>query len=108
MTGVTVKFPDGSTYEAVLSEEAKEAVRLSFNPSRLTAVVKIKALAGAFITLCNELSLKSGSSPEFPGARREFATAKTRMQEASMWAVPGATMDTAARLNPASNQSPSE
>ena len=74
-----------------ISSEAAEAVRFSFNPSGNEDVAKLKSLSAAFISLCNELSLKSGASPEFAGAGREFSVAKTNMQTASMWAVLGAT-----------------
>lgn len=92
-TTILIQFDDGSQHQVVLSDEAKEAIRFSFNPSGLPGVNRLKALSGAFITLCNELSLASGASREFPGAGREFAVAKTEMQTASMWAVLGATKD---------------
>ena len=78
-------------HEVHISSEAAEAVRFSFNPSGSEDVAELKALAAAFISLCNELSLKIGASPEFAGAGREFSVAKTHMQTASMWAVLGAT-----------------
>lgn len=91
--GHVVLNTGGNIHGATVSitYEAAEAVRFKFNPSGLERVAKLKSLSAAFISLCNELSLESGASPEFAGAGREFSVAKTHMQTASMWAVLGAT-----------------
>lgn len=64
---------------------AQEAVRLDFNPSANERVTRLKALAAAFLSECDDIA------SEQPNAGRELAVAKTNMQTASMWAVLGAT-----------------
>ncbi|MEM7507631.1 MAG: hypothetical protein AAF415_12890 [Pseudomonadota bacterium] len=71
--------------EVPISNAAAEAVRMGFNPSSLPRVDQLKALAAAFLSLCDEVA------EDLPEAGREIATAKTTMQTASMWAVLGAT-----------------
>ena len=68
-----------------VSDEAREAVRLKFNPSGLPRVDRLKRLAAAFITECDRVAA------EVPDSGRSIAVAKTNMQTASMWAVLGAT-----------------
>lgn len=75
----------GATWPIVVNDPAEEAIRFTFNPSGLPAVTKLKALAAAFLTACDETQLDN------PAASRELAVAKTNMQTASMWAVLGAT-----------------
>jgi hypothetical protein len=68
-----------------MSLDACDAIRFKFNPSGLHNVAKLKALAAAFISQCDEVA------KEMPGSGRELSVAKTNMQTASMWAVLGAT-----------------
>ncbi len=85
---VTIKMTEGAhEQEAIitLSASAEEAIRFAFNPSGLPDVHVLKALAGAFITKCEEMQAA------MPHAGREFAVAKTEMQTASMWSVLGTT-----------------
>jgi hypothetical protein len=85
MAQVTISFDDGSSYTISLADEAKEAIRYSFNPSGLASVNVLKALAASYLSAIKEAE---GQKPE---AGREFAVAKTNMQTASMWAILGAT-----------------
>jgi len=86
---VVVVDDQGQKTEVGLNDEAKQAVRLSFNPSGNTAVLTLKVLAAAFLTYCDYL--KDGTAGgRGPGAR-ELAVAKTHMETAQMWAVKGAT-----------------
>lgn len=71
--------------DVILTDSAIEAVRLSFNPSKLPEVDKLKTLAAAFLSQCETVAT------QHPDAGRELAVAKTHMQTASMWAVLGAT-----------------
>ena len=71
--------------ECAITDEAASQVRMSFNPSTLAEVDRLKALAAAFISECDRLSAAN------PAAGRELAVAKTNMQQASMWGVAGAT-----------------
>jgi hypothetical protein len=84
-TSVNIVHPNGITSPYVVNDAAKEAIRLKFNPSGLKNVEDLKALAGAFLSLCDQIA------SEKPDAGRELAVAKTNMQTASMWAVLGAT-----------------
>lgn len=68
-----------------ISDNSAKAVRMGFNPSSVTRVDRLKALAAAFLTECDDIAA------EIPAAGREMAVAKTNMQTASMWAVLGAT-----------------
>lgn len=73
-------------YEQVeISEEAQRRVRLTFNPSGDLRVVRLKALAAAFISECID------GQAAIPEGAREFAVAITNMQTASMWGVLAAT-----------------
>ena len=65
----------------VVSDQAKEAVRIGFNPSAIPDVDRIKALTGGLLTLLYQLQAAK------PEAGREFAKAITEVQDASMWAV---------------------
>lgn len=69
--------------ERFMSAKAKDAVRLTFNPSNNPRVTRMKMLAAAFITECETMA----GTP----AGREAAVAITNMQTASMWAVLGLT-----------------
>ena len=80
MTEVTVRGRS-----ITLTDAAKEAIRLGFNPSTLPNVDALKCLAAAFISECDRISA------EVPDGGRSLAVAKTNMQTASMWAVLGAT-----------------
>jgi hypothetical protein len=73
--------------------EAVKLVRLSFNPSSLKAVDELKLLAAAFISRVHECKadLNGSADPSAQEAGRNFALAITNMQQASMWAVAGAT-----------------
>lgn len=92
MTEVTITFEGGSYNQKTieLSSSAREAVRISFNPSGDMAVLSLKALAAAFITMCEAIENDKASTIK-QASSREFAVAKTSMQTASMWAVLGAT-----------------
>jgi hypothetical protein len=81
---VQIIHPD-NTIGISFSDKAKEAIRHKFNPSGLANVNDLKALAAAFITVCDRIAA------EKPEAGRELAVAVTNMQTASMWAVLGAT-----------------
>lgn len=65
-----------------LTDSACEAVRLSFNPSGIEKVTRIKTLAAALIS---ELETIGGD------AGREAAIARTHVQSASMFGVLAAT-----------------
>lgn len=84
MTKVMITFEDGTTHDIMLSDTAINAVRFKFNPSGLATVNILKALAAAFLTECEEQTT--------PASGRSFACAKTNAEQASMWAVHGATM----------------
>jgi hypothetical protein len=86
---VTSQIGDHTAHQTVVSDKAKKAVRIGFNPSALPRVDRLKALAAAFITEC-----ENGQS-EMPYAGREYAVAITEMQKASMFAVLAATTDVA-------------
>jgi len=66
-----------------LSQTSCDAVRLSFNPSQLPEVVRIKMLAAALITECENLRGR---------AARDAAVAITNAETACMWAVKAATI----------------
>lgn len=85
MSYIKLVDDQGQETQIAIDDEAKEAIRLSFNPSQKTEVFTLKMLAAALFTYCNYLQ-------DFkPEAGREFAVAKTNLQTASMWAVSGAT-----------------
>lgn len=71
--------------EGSLSDTAKDAVRLTFNPSGNARVNLLKMLAAALITEY-EWIMKDN-----PAATREAAVAITNLQTASMWGVLAAT-----------------
>lgn len=79
---VNVKV-DGEPVE--VSPTAQELVRVSFNPSQLPDVKKLKSLSSAFISECERIQKAD------PATGRSMAVAITNMQTASMWAVLGAT-----------------
>ena len=78
----TGAVPDGQTS---ISNEALALVRGGFNPSKLEAVDRMKALAAALISECEAIRDAKG-----PGGR-EAAIAITQIQGASMFAVAAAT-----------------
>ena len=78
----TAAVPDGAT---TISQSAAELVRMGFNPSKLERVDRIKALAAALVSECEDIRDDRG-----PGAR-EAAVAITQIQGASMFAVAAAT-----------------
>ena len=67
------------------TDDALEAMRFAVNPSLLERVTRLKALAALFWAEC------ASALAENPIGAREFAIAKTKIQEASMWGVSGAT-----------------
>jgi len=73
-----------------ISAEAKELVRLTFNPSGSSTVDRLKILAAALIHEYQQIGLT------VPGAARSAATAITNLQTASMWGVLAATTQVAA------------
>ncbi len=85
---VTVSYDAGETggsFEVELSEEARDAVRLSFNPSGNEHVGKLKLMAAALF------QLNLDTQAQKPEAGREAAVARTNLQTASMWGVLAAT-----------------
>lgn len=78
----TAAVPDGKTN---ITNSAAETVRMGFNPSRLEAVDRIKALAAALVSECETLRGLGGK-----GAR-EASIAITEVQTASFFAVAAAT-----------------
>lgn len=78
----TAAIPDGET---PINSSAASLVRMGFNPSKLEPVDRIKALAAALISECENIRDSKG-----PGAR-EAAIAITDIQKASMMAVASAT-----------------
>ena len=78
---------DASNYgsDVAVTEAALAEVRYKFNPSGLPTVDRLKIVAAAFLAVCDEVAVAN------PVAGRELALAKTNMQQASMWAVSGAT-----------------
>jgi hypothetical protein len=82
---VTIDIDGAPSQPVTVNDPALEAIRFSFNPSGIQNVHKLKALAAAFLTACDDVLR------DHPSAGREFAVAKTNMQTASMWAVLGAT-----------------
>lgn len=86
---VTISISEGeNTYhsQVVVEESALKDVRFAFNPSGLKEVAELKTLAAALITKANEVA-RTGAE----GAGRSCATARTMAQNASFWAVHGAT-----------------
>mgnify|MGYP000888623437 CR=1 FL=1 len=75
--------PDGTT---TISNAALERVRGGFNPSRLEAVDRVKALTAALIS-----EMEAVAGPGF--ALREAATAATQFQGACMFAVAALTAE---------------
>lgn len=73
------------TYGVVANDLLIEAVRFAFNLTSSETVARLKALAAAFLTECDNVTARK------PDAGRELAVAKTHMQTASRWAVLGAT-----------------
>lgn len=67
-----------------VSDSALADVRFKFNPSGLEDVTILKALAAAMI--CETMNRVSSKAP------REAAHSRTQVQDASMWAVAGATV----------------
>ena len=87
---VTIAFAPSSTGSGArhienieCTESALSIVRFKFNPSGLNSVNKLKVLAAAFITECEEVVKHTGAS-------REGVTAITDMQKACMMAVAAA------------------
>ena len=76
-----------------ISNDAAKLVRMSFNPSTMKRVDRLKALAAAFLSECDDIIAEYQGKESLPSAHRSLATAKTNMQTASMWAVLGATTD---------------
>ena len=71
--------------QTAVNTSAADLVRYKFNPSGIEQVQRIKFLAAALISECENLRDGKG-----PGAR-EAAIAITDIQKASMMAVAGAT-----------------
>ena len=67
-----------------ISDSAREAVRLGFNPSGDPTVLALKTKAAELLTLYEDVMSRGH-------AGREMAVAITHLQTASMWAVSGAT-----------------
>jgi hypothetical protein len=71
--------------EVPISLSAADKVRMKFNPSGLERVDRLKSIAAAFISECEEML----ADDDCDG--REAAIAITEMQGASMFAVASAT-----------------
>ncbi|MEL6680614.1 MAG: hypothetical protein AAFQ51_18070 [Pseudomonadota bacterium] len=71
--------------EVPITNNAAALVRMSFNPSDIPQVDRIKALAAALISECEALR------EDKPVAAREASIAITDIQSASMFAVAAAT-----------------
>ena len=83
---ININIDENTLSERVVVEDSALAdVRFHFNPSALKEVVVLKALAAAFITAANEVGRNNKD------AGREAAHSRTQAQDASMWAVAGAT-----------------
>lgn len=67
----------------------EDRVRIKFNPSDNTAVNQIKQKTAELIDIMHII----GAETDDPERKRLFATAMTRYEEASMWAVKAATME---------------
>lgn len=76
-----------------ITNDAAKLVRMNFNPSTMKRVDRLKALAAAFLSECDEITAEYQGKESLPSAARSLAVAKTNMQTASMWAVLGATTD---------------
>lgn len=83
---VTDTAPSITIYAATMSDSALQKAGLSFNPSKLPTVDRLKLLAAAFIDECERQRAAK------PDAAREFSVAITEMQTAQMWAVKAATL----------------
>jgi len=73
-----------------LSQTAKDAVRLSFNPSQRADVQLLKSLAAAMITVLEGVREEKTKTADGPSIY-EVSTAITHIQTASMWSVLAAT-----------------
>lgn len=76
---------EGQTFEVEITDQAKNDIRLKFNPSNLDKVSQLK------ITVAIWLSLVEKFAKENPEAGREFDMSRTLMQFASMGGVLAAT-----------------
>lgn len=72
-----------------VSTTAMDTVRLGFNPSKMERVDRIKSLAAAFISECEELREEAKDAGGQGG--REASIAITEAQGACMFAVAAAT-----------------
>lgn len=88
---VTINTASLSNEDVNISDDAAKLVRMSFNPSTMKRVDRLKALAAAFLSECDEVLAEFQGKDCLPSAARSLAVAKTNMQTASMWAVLGAT-----------------
>lgn len=77
-----------------ISDTAAKRVRMSFNPSTLPNVDRLKALAAAFISECDRIAIEMTADESKSDHQvikeivlREMATAKTKIQSASHFAV---------------------
>jgi len=86
---VTIHTAALTNDDVSISNAAAEAVRMSFNPSKVPAVDRLKALAAAFLSACDEVAGAPNASGRPVG--RECAVAKTHIETAAMWAVKAAT-----------------
>lgn len=75
--------------EVAVNSSAMETVRLGFNPSKLERVDRIKSLAAAFISECENLRDEVRGTGGAGG--REASVAITEAQSACMFAVASAT-----------------
>lgn len=76
-----------------VSDSAKEAIRLTFNPSGNRDVLRLKILAGMFITECERVWESGGGSNggATPSLSNNATIAIDKMIDASMRAVLAAT-----------------
>ncbi len=76
---LTIDDPRYGQHEFQILDDGRRAVRLSFNPSKMENVDRLKLLAAAFISEINDQVMHNAPSPE---AAREYAIARTHMQTA--------------------------
>lgn len=75
----------GYAFQVDVTDQAKDDIRLKFNPSNLDKVNKLKTVAATYLSLLEQFS------KENPDAAREFAMTRTLFQFVSMGGVLAAT-----------------
>lgn len=95
---VTIHTANLDNVSVNITDTAAKRVRMNFNPSTLPNVDRLKALAAAFMSECDRITIEmtvDQSIPNYEAIKemvyREMATAKTNIQSASHFAVSAAT-----------------